>query len=1268
MTFLAINQPGALGAAHRMARRFLGRDSVRATEAELYFAMRVNPFRRTKGVPINFQGQTIGPEMDIVAFLPTDSPQVNRWRGRTERVIGTLHGRTRGARDIIESVTQPWEEPTAQRERELREEFPEVHVPVQALYQRFELTPVQNHWGGEGAFFSRAFAYYHEQNAETDFSHLILRLNFVDRMLHMNGSVDFGALTRTLNTNLSVTRPSLGVVTSFEHNVLSATLYDENNVVDPHQYNWQLDWAYPPFVNEQGFTPDFSFSPNMQPYIEGMCRLYTTLVGNVGSGWAFLGMGVYIGAVKMTPNGNLTNVQNPQNERDIRPTCEFFLTVRLSRHPVIAIVNVLIMFMRFWAELRIVLQEGDRYNPFDNRIQPQEGFVIKFVRVTQNPPVDINATAIRAGSFDTVRNVGLLYRHAPCWLVQTMYTKFWKLVREKGKVLYSPKAEENCLFLAYYHARLKKHPVNLTANERNRLHTRARGRAFHYNRWWQTLEDPGYEIKSVASYIDYLTQSPRRENIRFYDFRANCVAELLRDDFDDQNIINVAVSFGHAYAFVDPPDWSIVPLNLRPSLKRKYPHLPPPIEIEEESLGVFKRKNNLSQSYRLAVLDLETTNTGTLYATGFYPLGVKARLGVFSEDELDRCEIFPGSTSLQQFFNWALNNLDRGPRHLIFAHFGGGFDFLYYVREAIAYEKTGQIVNYFSKCVEVQGSVIKLRHVLRRPHDKQIRGQYLNIYLRDSLPLLKSSLGKLSQAYQPKFPKLPDLIHHEDVSDQNWVEVFEGDGERYLKHDLLSLAEILMIFAKQIQKLFNIDPLPLLTLSSLSRTIFLEKYYFPEVYPLCQLPILFEAILRKAYFGGRVEAHNLGVLTGPVYYFDVTSEYPYTMLFDLPYGAPRHITNTYELGRGIPYGLLKVKIVGGWRNAPNVFPVRGPDGLIFPYFEEPYEMYVWSEEVSFCLARDFPYQFEILEAWEFQKASYYQHCIRDLYQIKRTAKDPVQRLLGKLLCNSAYGIWGMKKSNVDKIQILTATRTNPNPLMKYIETMTLKKNAVMSTTHFMKVTTHMSGSVTYLPIAVAVTAKARIHLYSLMYDVIQAGGRIYYTDTDSIITNIDIRDPQYGINSWTTNPSALGHVKVEFDEGPAYRDEVILLGAKMYAFPGGEDFKPKLTLKGFYRGFTWGSKTYDEATKVVSLTNPTKIISRGGEKITYEDFRLMAQGWTVEHEVTRLVSKTRGWIDQVCEVGSEKRIIRLKMNYKKGRVDFNDGFVHPWVWNGEKFI
>jgi hypothetical protein len=78
--------------------------------------------------------------------------------------------------------------------------------------------------------------------------------------------------------------------------------------------------------------------------------------------------------------------------------------------------------------------------------------------------------------------------------------------------------------------------------------------------------------------------------------------------------------------------------------------------------------------------------------------------------------------------------------------------------------------------------------------------------------------------------------------------------------------------------------------------------------------------------------------------------------------------------------------------------------------------------------------------------------------------------------------------------------------------------------------------------AAAVLSYARIHMAKVMLDIKRAGGNIYYTDTDSIVTDIELPPTSYGLSR--VHESELGKFKLEH----VIKEKCYFIADKTYIF------------------------------------------------------------------------------------------------------------------------
>lgn len=79
-----------------------------------------------------------------------------------------------------------------------------------------------------------------------------------------------------------------------------------------------------------------------------------------------------------------------------------------------------------------------------------------------------------------------------------------------------------------------------------------------------------------------------------------------------------------------------------------------------------------------------------------------------------------------------------------------------------------------------------------------------------------------------------------------------------------------------------------------------------------------------------------------------------------------------------------------------------------------------------------------------------------------------------------------------------------------------------------------SSDSTSIPISAAVTAYGRIHISKIKLDILSKGGNIFYSDTDSIVTDMELPDSM-------VNSKEIGKLKLENKV-----KKVIFISAKTY--------------------------------------------------------------------------------------------------------------------------
>jgi hypothetical protein len=190
-------------------------------------------------------------------------------------------------------------------------------------------------------------------------------------------------------------------------------------------------------------------------------------------------------------------------------------------------------------------------------------------------------------------------------------------------------------------------------------------------------------------------------------------------------------------------------------------------------------------------------------------------------------------------------------------------------------------------------------------------------------------------------------------------------------------------------------------------------------------------------------------------------------------------------------------------------------------------------------------------------------------------------------------------------------------------------------------------------IASAISSYARLKLWKCMTDINRVGGKVYYSDTDSIITNINFGDYPDLMKSyiWDNVGEDLGSLKNEANDklkdlkltkeqiediriregGQIHFDGCILTGLKQYSL---------------YKNFNYEGKDY--RTEIVKLKGYNQVKN----KLTYADMKKIANGEILQQNVVQWMAGKNRLLDIEDLANIETREVkkRFRRVYTKGQV------------------
>lgn len=340
-----------------------------------------------------------------------------------------------------------------------------------------------------------------------------------------------------------------------------------------------------------------------------------------------------------------------------------------------------------------------------------------------------------------------------------------------------------------------------------------------------------------------------------------------------------------------------------------------------------------------------------------------------------------------------------------------------------------------------------------------------------------------------------------------------------------------------------------------------QEMWTPEELGWEGLPVNEDVPTEKQVREGKQFLRNEdGVWQGKtVHYYDINSSYVATMRELMPTGTrlvehpatPADIDwQKHDSGEWGGFVECRVEIPASCPIPPLPYPDRDTGKLLFPAgtFNG-----VWTT-AELSLLKDPIVGGRIVSVkrvvW-FRMQPMFNRMMHDLWELRNKERPDYsdgKSALGKLLGNSLYGKFGMKHERESIVYERQERSLSPNGLTTCI----LCKGEVPEGTEVLFCTAcegsknadpdcegdvwyqrkHVDAPYIIPSIASWITARSRVRLWERMKEVVERGGRLYYCDTDSIITDVVLE-----------SSNKLGAMKDEF---PGDRLRYLGIGNKAY--------------------------------------------------------------------------------------------------------------------------
>ena len=638
------------------------------------------------------------------------------------------------------------------------------------------------------------------------------------------------------------------------------------------------------------------------------------------------------------------------------------------------------------------------------------------------------------------------------------------------------------------------------------------------------------------------------------------------------------------------------------------------------------------------------------------------------DGDVKEYQSFWGEDSPTRFFQYLEENSETFDGMYLYSHNGGKFDTLN-VMKVLMESTDWRIDSTKYEMIDLEGCIISMAIYNSKGHF---------IHFRDSCALIPGALKKLCKDFEVGADTKGEA-DHEDIEKHINNHGLIGLTDKfptlyeYLRCDVHGLLEIMLKYNKEVYDLTyvkkwktlpagGVSMVNCLTSASFAKKLFFQKYFNKNI---CMLTDTQDTFIRGCYGGGRTEVFQLGEIKKKLWYLDFTSLYPSVCdKHPLPSGKPEYVPQFKAIQ---PYSFIRCMVRStelGMTKKPLHY-IKDKGKMIFPHLGDWTEMTLYSGEMLYGRRKKL-YEYELLDGYRFPTGRrILQKYMVDGFANKAAAKKAGKAALAqahKLNINTLYGSFGLNPKGRDSVKIIDDPTYNPSYVQQYIEKGQLINEGAYKGYIQLRLKKDINVKDFNVSIAAAISAMARVRITSLIHDIEDTGKRVFYCDTDSVITDCDVVNVPHLQEEymWDRCGDDLGSLKNEGDDelGNLVKagkmtleekvalcktsvsfDSLIIFGAKFYSLAG----------NGIDISKCKGRKKSKKTEAPLDHSMFQRALHRG-EIITQnqEQFRCGKNDWLCEknpYQMRKVVVKDK----------------TFKMQYRKGKIE-EDLRITPFVY------